>query len=224
MSRPDFFSIERELWNTIRTGVVRAEPVRVVPSGAKLTELMECESHRLRSEYSGKLPSAIDKLRPARELYKAFGLDPTRHRPSSEALLRRILKGESLPRINNAVDLCNLLSLRFWLSLGLYDLGRVQGKIVLRRGAPADAYQGIRKGEVHLAGRPALYDDAGPFGNPSSDSQRTAVTESTTSLLLVIFAPGDYPPQGLAAHVDEACRMMSQHLSGQQTVTVQGWS
>lgn len=214
-----FFSVEGELRDLIKVGLARAEPVRVEPAGPKLQSLMESESARLRARFAGRLPSEIDELRPARALYRAFGLDPTRHRPSSEALLRRVLKGESLPRINNAVDLCNLLSLKFWLSLGLYDLARVQGRIVLRRGAASDTYEGIRKGEIHLNGRPALYDSAGPFGNPSSDSLRTSVTPSTTSLLLVIFAPGDYPEARLAAHAEEARRNMLEHLvEGHSTV------
>lgn len=219
----ELFSLDRELHDSVTIGLVRADPVRVAPSGPKLLEFMESESGNLRAKHQGCLPSEIEELRPARKLYRAFGLDPTRYRPSSEALLRRVLKGDSIPRINNAVDLCNVLSLKFWLSLGLYDLARVQGHITLRRGGDNDSYPGIRKGEIHLSGRPALYDDVGPFGNPSSDSLRTAVTESTTSLLLVIFAPGDYPSDSLGRHVEEARSLMEAHLAGSSPVEVRGW-
>ena len=53
---------------------------------------------------SAEVPGAAD----ARTLYKALGLDPTKTRPSNEALLRRALKGESLYRINTLVDALNL--------------------------------------------------------------------------------------------------------------------
>ncbi len=160
-------------------------------------------------------------LAPARELYRAFGIDPTRTRPSSEALLRRVLQGKGLPRILNAVDVCTLCSLRFLLPIGLYDSGLVRGAVTLRRGRPGESYPGIRKDEVHLEGRPVLSDDDGPFGNPTSDSLRTSVTPSTRSLAMVIFAPASCARARLEAHVGEARALIARHLAppGEAVVT-----
>ena len=121
------------------------------------------------------MPGAAD----ARALYKALGLDPTKTRPSNEALLRRVLKGEALYRVNTLVDALNLCSLRAQLPFGLYDLDRVEPPVVLRRGAPGESYEGIRKGAVNVEGRPVLVDAHGPFGNPTSDSARTMITLAT---------------------------------------------
>jgi DNA/RNA-binding domain of Phe-tRNA-synthetase-like protein len=122
-------------------------------------------------------------------MYKRVGLDPTKTRPSSEALLRRVRKGDTLPRINSMVDVCNWCSLEFQLPYGLYDAARIDGDVELRIGRPRESYPGIRKDDVHVGGRMALADRVGPFGNPTSDSARTMITTQTTQALLVVFAP-----------------------------------
>ena len=122
-----------------------------------------------------------DESAAVRGMYRRTGLDPTKRRPSSEALLRRVRKGEALPRINSLVDVCNWCSLEFQLPYGLYDLDRIEGDVILRLGAEDEGYAGIRKDDVHVGGRIALADARGPFGNPSSDSARTMVTDAATT-------------------------------------------
>jgi DNA/RNA-binding domain of Phe-tRNA-synthetase-like protein len=122
-------------------------------------------------------------------MYKRVGIDPTKTRPSSEALLRRVRKGDELPVINSLVDIINWCSLETQLPYGLYDLDRIQGPVVLRLGRAGEEYEGIRKAAVHVADRLTLADDQGPFGNPTSDSARTMVTTATVRALVVIFVP-----------------------------------
>lgn len=133
-----------------------------------------------------------------RAMYRRVGIDPTKTRPSSEALLRRVRKGDPLPRVNTLVDVCNWCSLEFQLPYGLYDLARVRGEVTLRAGRPGEEYPGIRKQVVHVAGRPTLVDDDGPFGNPTSDSARTMVTVATQRVLVVIYAPREVAERVLA--------------------------
>lgn len=214
-------SIDDEVRRLLRAGVVHAAPVVAGPAGAALLAEMDGIGTALGGEHAGRAPGEIPGLAPARELYRAFGIDPTRTRPSSEALLRRVLQGKGLPRILNAVDVCTLCSLRFLLPIGLYDAGRVRGAVTLRRGRPGESYPGIRKDEVHLEGRPVLSDDDGPFGNPTSDSLRTSVTPSTRSLAMVIFAPASYARARVEAHVGEARALIARHLAppGEAVVT-----
>src|SRR5262245_62088728 len=117
-----------------------------------------------------------EEIAAVRTMFKRVGLDPTKTRPSSEALLRRGRKGDTLPRINSMVDVCNWCSLEFQLPYGLYDAAQIEGDVELRLGRPDEAYPGIRKDAVHVAGRITLADRIGPFGNPTSDSARTMVT------------------------------------------------
>jgi DNA/RNA-binding domain of Phe-tRNA-synthetase-like protein len=141
-------------------------------------------------------------LAATRSMYRKVGIDPTKTRPSSEALLRRIKKGEGLPRINTLVDICNWCSAEFQLPYGLYDRDTLDGNIQLRVGRDGEEYAGIRKDAVHLDGRPTLADASGPFGNPTSDSARSMVTASTTRALLVIFVPREVPRTAIERVLD----------------------
>ncbi len=159
-----------------------------------LDDLLDRELARLRTRDAGRTAGQIERLAPARRLYRAIGLDPTRHRPSPEALLRRLLRGDPFPRIHPAVDLANLWACEHGLPVGLYDAGRIAGeRITLRLGLPGETYDGIRRPEIHLEGRLVLADRDGPFGNPTADSRRTAVGPATRDVLAVLFAPADYP-------------------------------
>jgi DNA/RNA-binding domain of Phe-tRNA-synthetase-like protein len=152
-----------------------------------------------------------------RTMYKRVGLDPTKTRPSSEALLRRVRKGDTLPRINSMVDVCNWCSLEFQLPYGLYDAGRIEGDVELRLGADGECYAGIRKDDVHVNGRITLADRLGPFGNPTSDSARTMVTTNTTRALLVVFAPRELDEHRLAQVLDTTSARMREFTGCTET-------
>jgi len=152
-----------------------------------------------------------------RTMYRRTGLDPTKRRPSSEALLRRVRKGEALPRINSLVDVCNWCSLEFQLPYGLYDLDRISGDVVLRLGEEGASYPGIRKDDVHVAGRMTLADERGPFGNPSSDSARTMVTEESTRALMIVFAPTEVPLTRLEQVLQVSSSRARAHCGGTET-------
>jgi DNA/RNA-binding domain of Phe-tRNA-synthetase-like protein len=217
------FGIDDEVRRLVRAGVIHASPIAIGPAGPPLLAEIEKTASDLASAHAGRHPAAIEGLAAARDLYRAFGIDPTRTRPSSEALLRRVLQGQGLPRILNAVDLCNLCALRYLLPIGLYDADRVSPPVTLRRGRPGEAYAGIRKDEVRLEGRAVLSDTEGPFGNPTSDSLRTSVAGATRSLVMVIFAPAGYSRGRLESHLTDARTIIALHLAaGAETVVTSG--
>jgi DNA/RNA-binding domain of Phe-tRNA-synthetase-like protein len=211
-----------EAARAVSLGVLALEGVRVGSRDEHTDREMTTVEGRIRGAMGGRPPSEIPELAPARILYRAAGIDPTRYRPSSEALVRRVVKGGALPRVNAAVDLCNLAAVSYFLPIGLYDAGRVIGPVRLRLGREGESYPGIRKERVGLAGRLLLEDDEGPFGNPSSDSARTAVTGATSRLLWVIFAPGDYPRHDLANHLEWSRSRAVERLGGTARVGIQG--
>lgn len=194
----------------VLAGVAPGDPEPLVAETGALADA-------LRARYHGREPSGIEGLREARDLYKSFGMDPSRHRPSSEALLRRVLQGKGLYRLGNVVDACNLASLAFLLPIGMYDLAKVRGDIEFRVGAAGDAYPGIRKDEVHVADRLALFDAEGPFGSPSSDSLRTSTDGSTHDVLAVVMATGAYPATAMAAHVEFMADLFARHCGTRMT-------
>jgi DNA/RNA-binding domain of Phe-tRNA-synthetase-like protein len=197
-------------------GVLVAEDATVADDRA-IAPVMAARAAELREVYAGRSPGSIPVLEEARRLYRATGVDPTRTRPSSEALLRRALKEQPLPSVNNAVDCVNLASLDFLLSIGLYDLDRVRGDATVRLGRAGEEYPGIRKGPVHLEGRLGVFDAAGPFGSPTSDSARTAVDATTRRLLAVIFATAAYPESAMTAHIDLLASLLERHCLARMT-------
>jgi DNA/RNA-binding domain of Phe-tRNA-synthetase-like protein len=160
-------------------------------------EAYELEVVEPRADFDAEVASAEAAARagqvaepgPARALYRRFGTDPTRHRPSSEALLRRVRRGEPLPRVNSLVDAANVVSLRLQVPVGLYDLARVEGDLRVRLGHDGESYPGIRREVVNVSGRICVADDAGPCGSPSADSARTMITTATDRAAWVFFLP-----------------------------------
>jgi len=132
-------------------------------------------------------PSARPPVAAARELYRRLGKDPSRYRGSPEALLRRARSGKELYRILDVVDVVNLVSLRTLLPIGLYDAAKLRPPLILRRGAPGEAYDGIGKERLNLDGLPVLADAEGPFGSPTSDSRRSMVTGDTAGVFAVVY-------------------------------------
>jgi DNA/RNA-binding domain of Phe-tRNA-synthetase-like protein len=182
-------SIDAALAGRVRLGGVALDEVTVRDSDPALVAEVEAYAEQLRHRYGGIKSGEVPGAAEARSLYKALGLDPTKTRPSNEALLRRVLKGDGLPAVNTLVDALNLCSLRYQLPFGLYDLDRIRPPVVLRRGAAGEGYEGIRKAMVSVADRPVLVDSEGPFGNPTSDSARTMVTTATRRALVIVYAP-----------------------------------
>jgi DNA/RNA-binding domain of Phe-tRNA-synthetase-like protein len=211
------FSLSPSLQSIVHPGALAFDGVTVVDRDPRLdASLLEAEQ-----EWGGGARTAVARS-PAgtdavRAMYRAVGLDPTKRRPSSEALLRRVLRGDPLPRVNALVDICNWCSLEFQLPYGVYDLARVDGAIELRLGKPGEEYAGIRKDVVHVDGRLTLADRQGPFGNPSSDSARTMVTTATTAALVVVYAPRQLPTETLKAALDATASRILDFVGGRET-------
>ena len=195
------FTLAPELSSIVRPGVLWLDGATVVERDARLDGPLATAEAAVRA----RPPAEITAVRT---MYKRVGLDPTKTRPSSEALLRRVRKGDSLPRINSMVDVCNWCSLEFQLPYGLYDAAHIDGDVELRMGLAGESYPGIRKDAVHVDGRISLADRMGPFGNPTSDSARTMVTTATTRAMLVVFAPCDVDRQRLDNVLDATSSRM----------------
>lgn len=210
MSRKEFPNPSVVLGESLR-GRVRAralwyDGVSVDESDGAFREL-KAYAVQLRSRYAGCTVGQVDGILQARRLYRSFGIDPTSTRPSSEALLKRALQGRELYHVSNVVDAGNLASLRTLLPIGLYDRAAIEGETAtIREGREGEEYLGIRKGAVHLTGRLCIVDDRGPFGSPTSDSLRTSVTASTSSLLAIVFAPCDCEPERVLATAQSLTR------------------
>lgn len=208
--------IDEAVRGKIALAAFKAENVTARGESPLLERDLEALVDEIRARYQ-EPSQAVALFQPARELYRALGLDPTKIRPSSEALIRRIIRGQGLYRINRVVDTCNLCSIDIALSIGLYDTAEVRWPVTLRQGIEGEGYAGLGKDHVSVAGRYTLADAVGPFGNPSSDSFRTRIRETTTMCTFVIFAPVGYDPSRLGAHLDSCCQRMVAYNGGEIT-------
>ena len=204
------FTLAPELASIVRPGLIWWSGATVVQHESRLDSLLAEAEAKVRIS-----PPAESVI--VRTMYKKVGIDPTKTRPSNEALLRRVRKGDAIPRINSAVDIVNWCSLEFQLPYGLYDASKIAGAVTMRRGFEGEKYAGIRKDDVNVGGRITVVDDAGPFGNPSSDSARTMVTPATTQLLVVIYAPIEIPRSQVERVANATSERMKLILGGSES-------
>ena len=156
-----------------------------------LTPLLKEIEADLTLEQIRELPNII----ATKKAYKAVGLDAARHRPSSDSLLRRVVKGQGLYQINALVDVNNYLSLKLQLPIGSYDLAKIDGPISYQVAEEGAEYAGIGKGAINISHFPTLVDQQGAFGSPISDSTRAMIAPETTEAMIVVYAFGQSPAQ-----------------------------
>jgi DNA/RNA-binding domain of Phe-tRNA-synthetase-like protein len=204
------FSLSPELAGIVRPGVIWWTGATVVPHEHRLDPLLAEAEARVRIA-----PPAESAA--VRTMYKKVGIDPTKTRPSNEALLRRVRKGDAIPRINSAVDIVNWCSLEFQLPYGLYDFSKVSGPVTIRIGREGESYPGIRKDAVNVGGRITVADDLGAFGNPTSDSARTMVSAGATELMVIVYAPADVAKAQLERVVEATAERLAQIAGGRET-------
>lgn len=146
---------------------------------------------KTKEEYSLEDILNIPLIKEARDGYKKLGKDPSRYRLACESLLRRLVKGNQLYRINNVVDVGNLLSIDANRSVAVLDYDKIQGDIKIRLGLETDVYEGIGRGIINVSNIPVYEDEVGPFGSTTSDTPRTMVTDNTKKILLFIICFSD---------------------------------
>lgn len=190
----------------VKLGLLEAEGVQIRPANSQLAELIVGECRRRQRGLQLESLPEINSIHAVRTMFRAWGMDPSKYRPSSEALLRRVVQGKGLYSISNIVDICNLGSIETGWPYGCYDRAQLQPPISLRHGRPGERYEGIGKQTWHLAGRPVLADGRGPFGSPISDSTRSMITEATGEVLVVIYVPAAAPDAALEEELEKLAR------------------
>jgi len=196
----------------IRTKIPKLQLGMIYASGVKVTRnssLVAAEYHELsdfiKQKFKEKAPSSDKIVSAVRRMYRRIGWEPTRYRPSSEAMIRRIIKNIGLYNISNMVDLGNVASTRFHLPMGLYDVDKIIGTITIDVGREGESYQGISKDLIHAAGKMILRDEEGIFGNPTADSKRTRLTANTGNVLAIFFTP----PEVSSAYLSQTLQFLA---------------
>lgn len=185
--------------------------VAVGPSGPALGRLLDAEVAAVEARLANGRAQDLPAVAATRAAYRALGKDPARYRPAAEALLRRVAQGKGLYRINNVVDVNNLLSLETGVSIGTYDMDRLTPPLVFRPGRPGESYAGIGRGPLNLEGLPLLADAHGPFGSPTSDSERSMVTAASRRIVMALI--GFEPCPVGEALLTRACGLLRTHCA-----------
>lgn len=149
------------------------------------------EIDALGAEYRATLTTEslkdMTSIQATRRIYKLCGKDPSRYRPSGEALVRRVLQGKGLYQVDTLVDLINLASMKYGYSIGAFDADKFSGDtLTLGIGKEGEPYEGIGRGMINIAGLPVYRDAVGGVGTPTSDHERTKVSLTTTRLLVLV--------------------------------------
>lgn len=168
-------------------GVLEMKVV-VEPSGEVLLELIKGRVAELEGSMSVEAITDYKAIKGSKTGYRLLGADPSRYRLSADSLVRRVVKGSGLYYVNNVVDLLNYQSIGTGYSICGYDVKSIYGKVTLGVGEADEAYVGIGRGNLNITNMPVFRDDFGPFGTPTSDSTRTAVSKKTTSFLMIYVA------------------------------------
>jgi len=195
---------------SIRLGCIQCK-VEVLPSDDKIKKLSKEIITQIQSELTVETISLKPTIKSTKEAYRKLGKDPSRYRPSAEALTRRIVKGNDLYNVNNVVDLLNLVSLESGFSIGGYDLDKIDGPIEFGIGRPDEPFQAIGRGNLNIENLPLFRDATGAFGSPTSDSIRTMVTDRTTSFLMILI---DFNNHGELMHfMEKSVELLEKYAS-----------
>lgn len=208
--------IVRELAG-VRLGVVVSRDVSVGPASAELEREIAQMCERVQRELSIDQLAGRDSVQAVRAMFRGWGLDPTRSRPSGEQLLRRVLQGKGIYRVSNVVDLNNLASCETGWPWGSFDLDRLRPPLEFRHGRAEESYLAIGKEVWPVEGKPVLCDAEGPFGGPIRDSQRTMVTAATRNVLTVIFAPQAAAVAAIQRAAEQHARRLGQFAGASGT-------
>ncbi len=183
------FIVSEELRTTCPEYVGAAIEAEVTnwETAAALWQEIETVTQALRQAYTTESLKRMAPIAATRTAYKRCGKDPSRYRPSGEQLVRRVLQGKELYRINTLVDLINLASIESGYSIGGFDADCIQNDtLTLGIGREGEPYEGIGRGTLNIAGMPVWRDTAGGVGTPTSDNERTKITDNTRHLVTIV--------------------------------------
>jgi DNA/RNA-binding domain of Phe-tRNA-synthetase-like protein len=168
--------------------------VRVNPRSDALEKFKPEFILNIKSQYDIETLKDIPELRLYRDFFWKIGIDPTKTRPASEALIRRVIQGKPLPQINTLVDAYNLASMESRVPLAAFDMRALSGDMTLRFAENGEEFSGIgMKSPVVLEGN-ELVIEAGEeliAIYPHRDADKSKITLSTEDVLIVVCgAPG----------------------------------
>jgi DNA/RNA-binding domain of Phe-tRNA-synthetase-like protein len=207
----------REACPELALAIITCE-VKNADTSSEFWSELETEIQQIKASYALEEINKRPEIAATRKIYKALGKDPNRYRPSAEALCRRILRDIPIYKVSTLVDIINLVSIRSGFSIGGFDRDKIQGNIELGAGTSEDEFEAIGRGLLNVDGLPLYRDEAGGIGTPTSDNERTKISENTTQLLMIIN--GYSGKNGLQETVNHSIKLLGKYAAlGKYEVT-----
>ncbi len=188
------------------------------PTSDALWDEITAASAAIRRDYPMEAVNKRPAIAATRRAYKALGKEPNRYRPSAEALCRRCVKELELYRTLTIIDLINLLSIETGHSIGGFDRDALVGDTLrLGRGRQGEPYEAIGRGQLNIDGLPVIRDAVGGIGTPTSDNDRTKLSEATKHLLMTINMYGSDMP---ATQVEQRAIELLEQYAAARNITI----
>ncbi len=202
----------------IRVAFTIVRDVCVKDRDPTLDEEISRVEERVRNTYKLEELKNLKEIRAYRDFYWRIGIDPTKTRPSAEALLRRVVRGQRLPKINNVVDVGNLVSLLTLIPIGIYDLDKIKGELRLRRARKGERFRPIGGKEITLkGGEPVLADEEKILHLfPHRDSVDTMVRSDTRNVLIVAAGVPGIEEERLKEAANKVAELLEKYACGRR--------
>ena len=203
----------KEAFPELTLAIITCEVVNTSTSEGLWSEI-EAEVLKVSSTFTLQEINKRPQIEATRKAYKVLGKDPNRYRPSAEALCRRIVRSIPIYKVSSLVDIINLVSIRSGFSIGGFDIDKIQGDIELRVGTNQDVFEAIGRGLLNVEGLPLYRDKVGGIGTPTSDNERTKISEDTTNLLMILN--GYSGKEGLQEAIHHAIQLFTDYAQLQK--------
>jgi DNA/RNA-binding domain of Phe-tRNA-synthetase-like protein len=177
-----------------------------------LSSTLEEVVHQVRKNYRLGDLKDVELVRYYRDFFWRIGIDPTKTRPSAEALLRRILLGKPFPRVNTLVDAYNMASVLTLIPVAAFDLHLLGNSLTMRRSRPGETFLGIGMGRpYYLTGRELVVEDGEKLIAiyPYRDADSTKVTGRTVNALIMVCGA----PKVRSEVLDNASRTVIEYVT-----------
>ena len=167
----------------------RINGVKVEKENLELEKFKKEVIQTVKEKYSLEILKDIPVLRAYRDFFWQIGIDPTKIRPAAEALIRRILRGNPIPKINSLVDAYNLASITSEIAIAVFDLDKIKGNLVMCPAKDGEKFLGIgMKSPLVLKGKEIVISDDEQLIAiyPHRDAENTKITMSTKNVLFLL--------------------------------------
>jgi DNA/RNA-binding domain of Phe-tRNA-synthetase-like protein len=217
----DWGSEVSERFPELSIGVGIINNVHVENENEQIKRLKKAVYEEVRAKYNIETLKDNPTVRAYRDFYWRLGIDPTKTRPSGEALLRRVLHGDELPRTSTVVDAYNLASTKTIIPISGFDKDCLNPPFHVRFAKNGETFTGIGIGKpMALTDKMLVLADEKQVLciYPYRDSDYTKITERTRNVLIVGYGAQETIEQQLTEAVETTLAYIKLVSSGEAEI------